>query len=688
MTENAFRACGASCAIGLGEDDPAEARKTTRRWIGIAVGAVLAGNAMMLSVAINTSAATEAVRLGVHLGLLGATLVTAGLLGPPLLVTAWRAGRQGRVTIEALFLTGLTGALAASLISMVGGEGPVYFETVIVLLVVYSLGHQVTNVSQRRALRSIEAWRGAPETCEVVRADGTADERRVAEVAVGERVRVHPGRMTPVDGVVAEGEAYVQESQLTGEFFSEARRPGDPIWAGSYCLDGTLTVRATVPGGQRRIDHLARAVERARANPSTLETEADRIVQWFLPTVVTIAVGTFAGWTWAWGWETGLFNAMSVLLVACPCAMGFATPVSIWSAIGRMAQRGLVLQRGDQIETLAEVDTVVFDKTGTLTEAQASLLDLVLVERGVSAEELRGMIGAAQRASDHPVAAAFYEVDAGIDKQVKVEAVRTLPGRGLVARCRAGEGGELRELAIGSEDLLETDEQRVQWESLSKRLVGPTWARRIVVLEDGRPVAAALVDERVLETGPATLEALEAMGLHVIVMTGDRPERAERLGVAEVHAGMSPEAKRDLVRRMKAAGRRVLFIGDGVNDAVAMAESQASLAPPGAAPLARETAGACLMEADLQRVPFAIRVCRRARRTIRGNLRLAAVYNTTGMVIAAAGQLHPVAAVLIMTCSSLVVSWRALRLLEDAGENRLLGSEPRVSTKWAESVPA
>lgn len=681
MKPRSLQTCGGACPIGLEETDPVEVRRTTRAWWGIGVGAVLAGNSMMLGLAINTSEASPAVRLIVHTVLLTAALVTLLMLGEPLLTAAWEALRQRRVTIEAMFLTGLTGAMTASLISMFTGRGAVYFETVIVLMVVYSLGNQVTRQSQRRALRSIQGWQGAPETCEVLRADGSTQAVAVEKVGVGDSVRVHPGRMIPIDGTIIDGEAYVQQSQLTGEFFSVARGPGQAVYAGSHCVDGTLSVRATSPGNQRRIDHLARAVEKAQANPSALETEADRIVRWFLPIVLTVATLTFIGWSFLAGWRVGLFNAMAVLLVACPCAMGFATPVSIWSAIGRLASSGLVLHRGNMVEALAGVDTVVFDKTGTLTQPQASLIDLVFApEDDLRPDELRRMIAAVQRASDHPVAAAFHALDASATgvAPVRVEAIHPLPGRGLEAECLMAEvAGGVKDyrLRIGSELLLESADVRAAWEALAAGLRGPESARRIAVLVDGRPVAAALIDEKILETGPATLEAIEAMGLRRILMTGDRPERAEAFGIAETHAGLSPEEKQALVRQMGERGQRVLFIGDGVNDAIAMAESPASIALATGASLALETAGAVLMEADLTRVPFAILLCRRARRTIRTNLRLAACYNAAGMALACAGVLHPVAAAILMTCSSLVVTWRSLRLLEDEGENALLAGE-------------
>ena len=688
MPLNDASACGEGCAILGGETDPREARRTRRAWWGIGIGVVLAGNSMMLGLAVNTSETTPPVRLGLHGALLAATLLAFFFLGPPLLAAAWQQLRRGRLTIEALFLSGLLGAWAASLLSIITGEGPVYFETVIVLLVVYAFGQQVTRISQRRALRSIESWRGMPQTCEVLQPDGSEKSLPVERVTPGDEVVVHPGRMIPVDGTITHGEAFIQQSQWTGEFFSVSRSPGDPVFAGSHCLDGTLIVRATTTGNQRRIDHLARAVEQARLHPSKLQSEADRIVRWFLPVVLILAILTFAGWSWFMGWRSGLFNAMAVLLVACPCAMGFATPICVWSGIGLLAQSGLIARRGDLIENLASVDTVVLDKTGTLTELRPSLVDLgfstfIPLDRAT----VRRLIGAVQRASDHPIAAAFVDLESPLTEgerdaelsdlpSVRVLGVRPLPGKGLSAQCLISGHDRPVHVIIGSEDLAVSSAHHEAWDRLCRYLGGSVQARRIAIFVDDCLVAAAVVDERILETSLSTLDSLRAMGLRLVIMTGDRSERCGALEGIEIHAGLAPEDKLCLIRSLRDQGRRVLFIGDGLNDAMAMAESPASVAVGSGASLALESAGAVLLEPDLTPIPWAIRLCHRARRTIHTNLRLAAAYNAIGMALAGAGLLHPVAAAVLMTCSSLVVSLRSLRLLDDQ-EEKILNVAPR-----------
>ncbi len=652
-------ACAGGCDP-LAPDDPAEAAAAARAWWRIGAGTVLAANAMTLSLAINVSEAGPAARLWVHLGLLAMTLAALALLGGPLAREAWAAARARRLTIEALFLAGLGGALAASLIDMATGVGAVYFETVIILLVVYALGRQAGQSSRRRALRALTSRADAPAECTVLE-NGAARALPVGLVRPGMVVRVEPGRPVPVDGIIEQGRAFIQESHWTGEFFAAARGPGDRLHAGSHVLDALLLVRATAPGDARRIDRLARAIERARARPSSLQTEADRLVRWFLPIVLLVAGATMFGWTWAAGWHVGLFNAMAVLLIACPCAMGFATPVAVWAAVARLAEQGLVARGGDLVEKLATIDTVVFDKTGTLTQPRATLADLVLAPE-VDPESLRRLVAAVERASDHPLAAAFTDLATDV-ADVRLLELRPLPGIGIEALAALEAESTPARLCIGSEALLDPHPDR--WQPLLARLAPLPGARRILIELDGRPAAAAQLEERTLELAGVVMSRLAGDGLRVLVMTGDAAERAGRLGV-EFHAGLTPEAKQRLVDEMTAAGRRVLFVGDGINDAAAMTAAHGSVAVAGAAPLAAECADAVLVEGSgLDSLPDALAIGRRAVRTIRTNLRLAAGYNATGMALAAAGLLHPVAAALLMTLSSLVVTWRSLQMLED-----------------------
>ncbi len=667
---------------------PADPRAVAAWW-RIGIGALIAVNSMTVDLAFNTSEASLTERHVAHGVALGAALVTLALLGWPLLAAAARELRRRRITLEAMFVAGIVGALTASVVAMLTGVGAVYFEIVSILLVVYSFGQQIGRAAQERAVRAAEAWAPELTTCDVVDGAGAVTTIPVSELREGQRVRVRPGSTIAADGIVLEGEGFVREAEMTGELFAAVRGPGDRVWAGTHSVDAAFVVEATAAGGRRRIDGIVDAVERARLAPSSLQRRADRLIAWFLPAVAAVALATMAGWTWARGWHVGLFNAMAVLLVACPCALGLATPVAVWSALSRLARRGLIVRGGDAVERLAAVDTAVFDKTGTLTESRATLAGLVVAGRD---EERRSrvlaLLEAVERAVDHPVAAAFVGVSRGGAGRFTVEALRLLPAVGVAASVREG-AGRVYEVRIGTpERLLADDGARQAWRDL-RAWEGGERGRDVVALVDGRVAAAALVAERVRDTWPEAVEALSGLGVRLVVMTGDLAARARALGVTAVHAGLSPEEKLARVQVLRRAGRRVLFVGDGVNDAAAMAASDVSVGVASGAELAAEVADVSWHGGDLTVLPEAVATCRGTVRTIVSNLRLAAVYNLTGVALAAAGVLHPVVAALLMTASSLVVTWRAAELAGgDAGAEEGAAAVPPLAVPLRRTTEA
>lgn len=652
-------------------------------WVRLAVGAFIAANTMTASLAFNLSEAAPGARLAGHGAILAATLVTMALLGWPLLRAAGREARAGRVTLEAMFLLGIAGAFTASLLATVRGEGAVYYEIVSILLVVYSLGQMVAGVAQQRALAAAAAW--APEvlTCEVESPGGLRRTVAVAEVMPGDVVLVTPGAAIPVDGEVVAGEGFVREAEMTGELLAVVRRPGDRVFAGTHCLDAALKVRATVAGTSRRLDRIVAAVEQARAAPTSLERVADRAIRWLLPAVVTVAAGTFVGWTHAASWAAGLFNAMAVLLVACPCALGLATPLAVWVSLGRLAARGVVVRSGEAVERLARVDTAVLDKTGTLTESAATLVDLVVLEAGRE-ERARALalFEAVERASGHPLAAAFAGTGGARAALVAVESVRVLPAVGVEARVRDGGSATGTVVRVGRPEALVDEAQRRVLAELRARLRGE--GREVALLVDGGLAALARVAERLRASWPAALAEFGRLGVRTVVMTGDAAERARVVAANEILAELSPEQKLQRVRALQQDSRRVLFVGDGVNDAAAMAAADVSVAVSGGTELAAEVGSATWAGGDLTAIPWALDEARRTLRLVRSNIIFAAAYNLAGVALAAAGMLHPVVAALLMTCSSLIVTWRAAgREWEEDGEaDRARELAPAGEAAW------
>lgn len=632
-------------------------------WWRIGIGAVIAANSMTVDLAINTSEADPRTRLLVHLGVLVATAVVVALLGAPLLAGAWRQARQWRLTLEAMFVLAVGGSLVASLVAMMSGEGAVYFEVAAILLVVYSLGQELGRTAQRRALDAVEGWQRELATCQLVSADGRVRTVPVSEVQVGQTVEVQPGRLIAVDGVVTDGESFVREATLTGEHLAVVRRSGDRVWAGTHAVDGLLRVEATSPGSARRIDAILAAVERARAAPGRLQRTADRFIGVFLPLVSAVALLTGLGWGVARGPMEGLFNAMSVLLVACPCALGLATPLAMWRALAALAQRGLVPHAADAVERLAGVRTVVMDKTGTITESRSRLVDMVVPSGGrLSPAELRALLARVEAGNPHPLAAAFAELRDEGDTAWRPARVRLVPGVGIEAEVAEATGRSVV-IAIGTPvRLCDTARCSAAWDTLRARWHAGARGQEVAVLVDGELAAAALVGERPRPGWGELRERLAVQRIDLLVMSGDPEAARVGLGEMEVLAGLGPEEKLGRVQRLEADGQRVLFVGDGVNDAAAMAASHVSIAVGEGAELAKDVASFSWHGHHLADLAAGLEAGRAAVATIRSNLRFAAAYNLTGVALAAAGVLHPIVAALLMTCSSLIVTWRAAGL--------------------------
>ncbi|MFB3776276.1 MAG: heavy metal translocating P-type ATPase [Bryobacteraceae bacterium] len=642
MTSTEGRAGAPALACGCSAPTPAG----VWLWVRLAAGAFLAVNIMSLSLSVNLSETTPRERTFLYAALIGGTLLVAGLVGQPLVVNAWRELRSRRVTIEALFLLGIGGALAQSFLAVATGRGAVYFEVVAILLVVYALGRSLVSRSQQSALDSLSRVR-AETDCELVLPDGSTRKVASGDLKPGDVVLVKPGQIAPVDGTVISGQACLEEAHLTGEGFLRPVRPGDPVLAGVCPVDAAIQVRTAAAAGESAfslaLDHVSRSLQ----SPARLERTADRLARWFAPLVLGAALLTLAAWGLTRGWPTGLMNGLAVLLIACPCAIGFATPLAFWSSVRRLAAIGMAVRGGDCVERLATADTVILDKTGTLTSeswriARAEFLPVP----GVDEPFLRRLVAAAERASNHPIAAAFRDFDSGLSgPPLRVDSLSTLPGRGFKASL-AGPAGSRWDVTIGL-----ADNQPDQA------------ARRLSVLVNGGPAAVVDLEESILPSVRSAVAELHGLRVETIVATGDAARRALAIPAGRHYASLTPAGKISLVEELQAAGRKVLFVGDGLNDSAAMAAAHASIAAPGSVDLTASLAGGVLLHDDLRAIPRALAAARQALAVARSNLLFAAGYNAAGIAIAAAGLVHPVTSVLLMTCSSLFVCWRASRLL-------------------------
>ncbi|HEY9112542.1 MAG TPA: heavy metal translocating P-type ATPase [Rhodanobacteraceae bacterium] len=552
------------------------------------------------------------------------------------------------------------------------GTVAVYFESAAVIVTLVLLGDWLELRARRRTGAALKALLGlAPKIARRIDADGSEHDVPVAEVRVGDVLRVRPGEKVPTDGAVIEGMSHVDESMLTGEPMPVDKAPGDKLAGGTVNQAGALTMRADKVGGETLLAQIVALVAQAQRSKAPLQRVADRVAAWFVPAVVAVAVLAFVAWA-AIGPDPklahGLIAAVSVLIIACPCALGLATPISIMVASGRGAQAGVLFRDAAAIEALREVDTLVVDKTGTLTEGRPAL-EAVHALAGFDEARALGLAAALERPSEHPLARAI--VAGAVERGVAIPQAggfASLTGRGVRGRVD-GVG-----VALGNAKLMTglrvdfDDDTRARAEKL--RGEGATV---MFLAVDGAPAALLAVADRIKPSTPEAIRRLHAAGLRIVMLTGDNATTAQavarELGIDEVRADVSPADKADAVQALKREGHRVAMAGDGVNDAPALAASDVGIAMGSGTDVAMESAQVTLVKGELTAILRARALSRATVRNIRQNLFFAFVYNAIGVPVAA-GVLYPafglllspMIAALAMSLSSVSVVSNALRL--------------------------
>ena len=643
-----------------GTADPT-VKKDSLFWVRLGISLVLAGQGMVFGLAINIASPDygSATYWALHGALLVSALVVIALLGPQLARESWAALRMRKVTVEALFLVTCLGALIGSLLSSITGTGAVYYEVVAIVLAVYSVGKRTSVLSRDKVLREVAQYRETFDTAREILEDGEDRMTRIEFLRPGSRVRIDPGEPVPVDGTILSGTGYLEQSQLTGEPVPVIGRPGGAIRAGSWSVDGTFTVETSQPIGERQIDRILSWVEQARERPSRLQQWADQTIQWFLPVVVGVSIATFLGWLalGSGGWAAALFNSMAVLLVACPCALGLATPIAVWKGLFRLSEKGLLCRHGEAFDALARSKRIFFDKTGTLTASRLVVRDFVIQKNSpYPASRLRSWVAAAEKGQEHPVARALSGL--AEDDTAAVVERQILPGKGLRAVVADGE----RKIEIQIITPEPTD-------NVVGDLPDDTpHSRTVDVLADGAKVAEVRVEEILRDEAEQCLTGLATRGVAVEILSGDPRSRWKDIAGISVQGRLLPEEKRERVGQSLANGDNPIFVGDGINDTPAMATGAASISISEGAALPRATADAVLLGNHLTTLLPGIDLARRIHRGVGSNIRFAIVYNCIGITLAAAGMLHPVVAALLMLGSSATVSIRALRSAEYPSE--------------------
>jgi P-type Cu+ transporter len=598
--------------------------------------------------------------LGWHLPAWGELVLAAPVqfwFGRRFYGAAWRAVKAGSGNMDLLVVMGTSAAFFFSLYQMSIG-GPLYFEAAAVVITLVLLGKWLESRAKRSttdAIRSLMQLR--PDTARVLR-DGEEIEVSIAAVAVGDVVVVRPGERLPVDGLVTEGSSAVDESLLTGESLPVAKLAGDKVIGGAINGTGRLLIQATAVGAAATLARIIKMVEGAQASKAPVQKLVDRVSEIFVPAVLVIAAATFGGWLLAGGsLSEALIAAVSVLVIACPCALGLATPTAIMVGTGAAARSGILIKDALALETAHKVTALVLDKTGTLTEGHPAVTEIV----GADSNEILRLAGAAQSGSEHPLAKAVLDTAAESKIDLPgVENFQSITGQGLTADV------EGQSLALGNRALLkgldidpgQYEEQAVALESAGQTVM---W-----LASGGEVLGLIAVADPVKKTAIEAVARLKAAGIHTLMLTGDNKRTAavvaKAVGVDDVIAEVMPQEKAEEVDRLQALGHVVAMVGDGINDAPALAAADIGFAMGTGTDVAMQTAGVTLMRGDPLLLPAAINVSHATWAKIKQNLFWAFVYNLVGIPLAASGLLSPMIAGAAMAFSSFSVVSNSLLL--------------------------
>jgi len=668
---------------GISDERNPELEDMTRRfWVSLALTAPVFAIAMAEMLPGSPLAARYAPATLTWIQLvLGTPVVLWG--GWPFFVRGWKSLRTRHLNMFTLIAIGTGAAWGYSLLAAIApsifpasfrghlGQVAVYFEAAAVIVTLVLLGQVLELRARSQTGAAIRALLGlAPKTARRVNVDGSETDVPLEDVQVGDQLRVRPGEKVPVDGIVIDGQSAVDESMLTGESIPAAKAAGDRVTGATVNGTGALLIRAERVGSETLLAQIVQMVAEAQRSRAPIQGMADTVAGYFVPAVIGVAALTFALWA-LFGPEPrfayALINAVAVLIIACPCALGLATPMSIMVATGKAATVGVLFRNAEAIELLRDVDTIVVDKTGTLTEGKPRLVGVVAAS-GFSEDQVLRYAAMLERSSEHPLAQAILAGAA--DRKIALERVSDFDsrtGRGVVGEVggrQAGIGNQrlMTELGVDVGDFDATaDAMRAEAQTV------------MFVAVDGKLAGLVGVADPIKASTPAAIQGLRAEGMRIVVLTGDNRATAEavarKLGLSDVRADVLPDQKAEVVRQLQAEGSVVAMAGDGVNDAPALAQAQVGIAMGTGTDVAMQSAGVTLVRGDLRGILRARQLSRATMRNIRENLFFAFVYNALGVPIAA-GVLFPVIGLLLspmiaaaaMSLSSISVIGNALRL--------------------------
>ncbi|MFN8446843.1 MAG: cation-translocating P-type ATPase [Caldilineaceae bacterium] len=657
----------APCCRGVIHGDPAEEARNTlsRLMLNAFLGMAVMGASLTLYSELFYTWGESGAGVRSLLQLIAMLFATPAvlLLALPILedaILTWNVYR--RLTMNALVAIGSLSAYGISVYATFTGRGNIYYETTVMILLLVTVGRWLDAKTQVEGNKAIEELLAAsPTEASLIGKDGVEQRVSVERLIVGDTIRVRPGESFAVDGQILAGEGSVNEASITGEATPAYKGLGSLVYAGTLNVDGSFAVEVTQVGEDRVMGKLVRLLDEARLHRSPIEQLADRVSAYFVPVVMGVALLTFTYWTWQVGWERAMFNTLSVVLIACPCALGVATPLAIWTGLARAAKQGILIRDSRSLEKLSHIRQVFFDKTGTLTTGQVTLAETVLAaDLTLTADELLQLAASLEHYSEHPLARS-------IEAAATERSLPLLPATDFQARAGVGIVGRVAErpLFVGSWRLVaqvgtqlspELVAARSRLESAGLSVVHIGWEGKVQGLFGLREVIR-----------PAAVPALNAMrqrGLKVEVLTGDSASVGNALGQqlgVPVHSELLPADKLAHITQLEST-TPVAMVGDGLNDAPALARATVGIALGCGADVTRESADVSLIGNDLAQISWIFALARRVYRTIAWNLAWAFVYNLLGVGLAMAGLLHPIWAALAMVLSSALVVGNSLRI--------------------------
>lgn len=574
---------------------------------------------------------------------------------------AFNSLRGGGANMDVLVSMGTSAAYFYSLYNLYAGVHEYYFEASAIIITLILLGKTFEAVAKGKTSEAIKKLMGLqPKTARVVK-DGVEKDIPIEKVEIGDIVVVRPGERIPVDGIIVEGNSSIDEAMITGESIPIDKTTGDEVIGATINKFGSFKFKATKIGKDTVLSQIIKLVEDAQGSKAPVQRLADKISGIFVPVVVVIALVTFLGFYLIKGsFNTGLINAVSVLVIACPCALGLATPTAIMVGTGKGAENGILIKSGEHLERAHKMDTIVFDKTGTITKGEPEVTDIVTFN-SMDRDELLRITATVEKASEHPLGQAIVRKgEEGLLKIIEPETFMAVPGKGLKATL------EGKEVYVGNRRLMvdaDISIEQAEKELLRLEKEGKT---AMIAAIDGKISGIIAVADQIKESSKGAIENLKDMGLEVYMITGDNERTAnaiaKEVGITNVLAEVLPENKAEAVEKIKKGGKQVGMVGDGINDAPALVAADVGFAIGTGTDVAMEAADITLMRGDLMSIVTAIDLSHRTMRTIKQNLFWAFFYNSIGIPFAALGFLNPMVAGAAMAFSSVSVVTNSLRL--------------------------